>query len=377
MIKKSDVKIGGMYIAKVTNRLVHVRIDSESRYGGWNATNILTNKSIRIKSAQRLRGVADVGEVVALMHPLAAAKQLELKTELVGSLPETVITDPIRLRQMLVNVVGNAIKFTDKGEVRITAQWMADSKTPRLAFNVTDTGIGMNEEQIAKLFKPFTQVDSSFTRRFGGTGLGLCISKLLAEALGGDIEVRSTPGNGSTFIVTIATSPLHENQMVQDIQKSGIQPGPMATPTTTDKITLHGRILLAEDGIDNQRLICFLLKKAGAEVTTAGNGQLAVEAILAAHEAGQPFDVILMDMQMPILDGYDATRRLREMDYTGPIIALTAYAMSQDRQACLAAGCNDYLTKPIEQRRMLEVIAKYLPRKQPETEAPTSASLRK
>ena len=318
-----------------------------------------------------------VAEVVALMHPLAAAKQLELKTELVGSLPETVITDPIRLRQMLVNVVGNAIKFTDKGEVRITAQWMADSKTPRLAFNVTDTGIGMNEEQIAKLFKPFTQVDSSFTRRFGGTGLGLCISKLLAEALGGDIEVRSTPGNGSTFIVTIATSPLHENQMVQDIQKSGIQPGPMATPTTTDKITLHGRILLAEDGIDNQRLICFLLKKAGAEVTTAGNGQLAVEAILAAHEAGQPFDVILMDMQMPILDGYDATRRLREMDYTGPIIALTAYAMSQDRQACLAAGCNDYLTKPIEQRRMLEVIAKYLPRKQPETEAPTSASLRK
>ena len=286
-----------------------------------------------------------VAEVVSLMRPQAAAKQLKLKTELAGPLPETVLTDPLRLRQVLVNLVGNAIKFTDQGEVRLAVRLTGDSGSPRLHFDVTDTGIGMNEEQINKLFQPFTQVDNSSTRKFGGTGLGLCISKHLAEAMGGTIEVRSEPGKGSTFSVTIDPGPLAGIHMIQNAQEALLDRPPSATAATPDKIVLHGRILLAEDGPDNQRLICLLLTKAGAEVTAVENGQLAVEAALAAREAGKPFDVILMDMQMPVMDGYDATRQLRKRGYTAPIVALTAHAMADDRQKCLDAGCDDYASQ--------------------------------
>jgi PAS domain S-box-containing protein len=305
-----------------------------------------------------------VADVVSSMNPLAAAKQLKLRTELVGPLPETIVTDPLRLRQVMVNIIGNAIKFTDQGEVRITARWIGEPAVPRLQIEVADTGIGMREEQVAKLFKPFVQVDGSPTRKFGGTGLGLCISKLLAEALGGDIEVHSVLGQGSTFVVTIGSGAIAEKTAVESIPEAAVSPQPVAASAPPERIAIHGRILLAEDGIDNQRLISFLLRKAGAEVITAENGQLAIEAVETAQETGELFDVILMDMQMPVLDGYEATRRLRAMNYTGPVIALTAHAMSQDRQACLDAGCSDYLTKPLEHRRMLETIAKHLPSKQ-------------
>ncbi|MCD4727105.1 MAG: response regulator, partial [Pirellulales bacterium] len=299
-----------------------------------------------------------VAEVVSLMRTQAAAKPLRLKTELADPLPETVLTDPLRLRQMLVNLVGNAIKFTDQGEVRLAVRLIADNGPPRLRFDVTDTGIGMNEEQIGKLFQPFSQVDSSSTRKFSGTGLGLALSKHLAEALGGSIEVRSTSGKGSTFSVTIDTGPLDGIRMVRGARKAVVQPRPTAA-SAADKTTLHGRILLAEDGLDNQRLIALLLKKAGAKVTTVENGQIAVEAALAAREASKPFDVILMDMQMPVLDGYGATRQLRSMDYRGPIVALTASAMGPDQQKCLEAGCDDYLSKPFEQHDLLQIAAKH------------------
>ncbi len=300
-----------------------------------------------------------VADVIALMRVRADAKQLNLKTELADPLPETVLTDPLRLRQMLVNLMGNAIKFADQGEVRLAVRLIADNGPPRLRFDVTDTGIGMNEEQIGKLFQPFCQVDSSSTRKFSGTGLGLALSKHLAEVLGGSIEVRSTPGKGSTFSVTIDPGPLDGIRMIQGAREAVVQPRPTAAPADADKTTLHGRILLAEDGLDNQRLIALFLKKAGAKVTTVENGQIAVEATLAAREAGKPFDVILMDMQMPVLDGYEATRQLRSMDYRGPIVALTASAMGPDRQKCLEAGCDDYLPKPFEQHDLLQIAAKH------------------
>ena len=298
-----------------------------------------------------------VAEVVSLMRPQAAAKQLKLKTELTGPLPETVLTDPLRLRQVLVNLVGNAIKFTDQGEIRLAARLTAESGPSRLRFDVIDTGIGMNEEQVGKLFQPFTQVDNSPTRKFGGTGLGLCISKHLAEALGGKIEVRSAPGKGSTFSVTIDPGPLDGMHMIQDAQEALLDRPPSATAATPEKIVLHGRILLAEDGPDNQRLICLLLRKAGADVTAVENGQLAVEAALAAREAGEPFDVILMDMQMSVMDGYTATRQLRKRGYTAPIVALTAHAMAHDCQKCLDAGCDDYAAKPIDRQKLLATVA--------------------
>ena len=308
----------------------------------------------------RCSPVQVVAEVVSLMRPQAAAKQLKLKTELAQPLPETVLTDPLRLRQVLVNLVGNAIKFTDQGEVRLAVRLDADSGRLRLCFDVTDTGIGMNEEQVGKLFQPFSQVDNSSTRKFGGTGLGLCISKHLAEALGGNIEVRSEPGKGSTFSVTIDPGRWTGCTMIQNAQEALLDRPPSATAATPDKIVLHGRILLAEDGLDNQRLIALLLRKAGAHVTAVENGQLAVEAALAAREAGEPFDVILMDMQMPVMDGYEATRQLRKRGYTGPIVALTAHAMAEDCQKCLDAGCDDYLPKPFQHRALLEMVARHI-----------------
>jgi PAS domain S-box-containing protein len=304
-----------------------------------------------------------LAEVVSLMRVRAEAKQLNLELELAGPLPETVLADPLRLRQVLVNLVGNAIKFTDQGEVRITARLIGDGDLPRLRFDVTDTGIGMNEEQAGKLFQPFTQVDNSSARKFGGTGLGLCISKRLAEALGGDIQVCSSPGKGSTFSVTIDPGPLNGIRWIQNAQEALLVRPPSTTAATQDKIELHGRVLLAEDGPDNQRLISFLLKKAGADVTLAENGQLAYDEALAAREAGQPFDVILMDMQMPVMDGYTATRELRSHGYTGPIVALTAHAMAEDRQKCLDAGCDDFATKPIDRQKLLTTVAHWMARR--------------
>ena len=337
-----------------------------------------------------------LADVVSLMQVRATAKHIKLVADMAGPLPETVLTDPLRLRQVLVNLVGNAIKFTDQGEVRIAARLSYGSAVPAaradcgaavpaaradcgaavpaaragetpapqvvLRFDITDTGIGMNEEQIGRLFQAFSQVDNSSARKFGGTGLGLCISKRLTEAMGGQIEVHSTPGKGSTFSVTIDPGPLDGIRMIQNAQEALVDRPPTPTPTTAtpDKIALSGRILLAEDGPDNQRFITFVLKKAGAEVTLAENGQLALEQASVAWEYGRPFDVILMDMQMPVMDGYTATRRLRAKGYSGPIVALTAHAMAEDRQKCLDAGCDDFATKPIDRQKLLGTVADWI-----------------
>jgi CheY-like chemotaxis protein len=261
---------------------------------------------------------------------------------------------------VLINLVGNAIKFTDQGEVCLAVRLNADGGRSSLCFDVIDTGIGINEEQVGKLFQPFNQVDNSSTRRFGGTGLGLCISKHLVEALGGSIEVRSEPGKGSTFSVTIDAGPLHGMHMMHNAHEPMHDRLPTTTAATPDKIALHGRILLVENGLDNKRLISLLLRKAGADVSAVENGQLAVEAALAARETGEPFDVILMDMQMPVLDGYEATRQVRKLGFAGPIVALTAHAMGSDCQKCLDAGCNDYLPKPFQHCDLLEIVARHI-----------------
>ncbi|MCY2991122.1 MAG: PAS domain S-box protein [Planctomycetota bacterium] len=312
-------------------------------------------------------------EVVSFMQVHAAAKFLVLKLELNGPLPETALTDPLRLRQVLGNLLGNAIKFTDQGEVRLAVRLTSAGGPPRLRFDVTDTGIGMDAKQVGQLFKPFTQVDSSPTRKFGGTGLGLCISKHLAETLGGGIEVCSQPGQGSTFTLTIDPGPLDDIRLLPESVGAAIQPPPCVAPVAAGPSVLHGRILLAEDGLDNQRLLTLLLRRAGANVMAVENGQLAVAAAWAAHEAGEPFDVILMDMQMPVLDGFDATRQLRRRGYTAPIIALTAHAMAEDCQACLAAGCNDYATKPIDRQRLLATVAPWAPSGRMPCEAPAAS----
>ncbi|MHB1038607.1 MAG: response regulator, partial [Pirellulales bacterium] len=198
------------------------------------------------------------------------------------------------------------------------------------------------------------------------------ISKHLAEALGGNIEVRSAPGKGSTFSVTINPGLLDGMQLIQNAQEALLDRAPTTTAAIPDKIELHGRILLVEDGLDNQRLIRLLLEKAGAEVTAVENGQLAVEAALAAGKAGEQFDVILMDMQMPVMDGYEATRALRGRGYAGPIVALTAYSMVEDCQKCVDAGCDDFTTKPIDRQNLLATVAHWTARSRTNDESPDS-----
>jgi len=298
-------------------------------------------------------------EVISLMKVRADAKGLPLTLEVEGDIPEIITTDPIRLRQILINLIGNAIKFTEVGSVRVVMRLALTSMhVGKLRFNVIDTGIGMTEEQMGLLFQPFSQVDSSARRRFGGTGLGLAVSKRLAEMLDGDIAVRSRPGQGTTFSLNISTGNLDESAMTQVPSNALATREPLAN--TPQMLTC--RILLAEDGPDNQRLIAFLLRKAGAEVELAENGQTAFDLALAALQAGNPFDVILMDMQMPVMDGYQATQKLRSADYREPIIALTAHAMSGDRQKCIDAGCNDYISKPIDPKKLVGLVGAWVTR---------------
>jgi signal transduction histidine kinase/CheY-like chemotaxis protein len=313
-----------------------------------------------------------VADVYSLMRVRAETKKLRWDMEIRGPVPETIETDPTRLRQILINLVGNAIKFTHAGEVRLVVSLVqcdtyADDEEGQalLRFDVIDTGIGMAPEQLSALFQPFTQADTSTTRKYGGTGLGLTISKRLAEALGGDLTVRSHCGEGSTFSLTINTGPLKDVKMldapaVMDFLKAEPPPPTPTDSETTTKPLLNSRVLLAEDGPDNQRLIAFILRKAGATVTVAENGQVAVELALRARSLGRPFDVILMDMQMPVLDGYGATRRLRELGHSEAIIALTAHAMASDREKCLHAGCDDFAPKPIDRRELIASVQKYL-----------------
>ena len=299
-----------------------------------------------------------VADVISLTHPRALQKNLEFKVELDGPIPRKVQTDPLRVKQVLVNLLSNAIKFTERGTIRITLAREITYFSHSIRVDVTDTGIGMTPAQLDRLFQPFTQADNSTTRRFGGTGLGLTISRRLANLLGGDIHVSSEYGRGSTFSFTFNGGPREGAELLHDLNEADLFIAPKGAGE--DHIRLRGRVLLAEDGEDNQDLISTHLRDAGAEVVIAVNGRLAAEAAMKAHHAGQPFDLILMDMQMPELDGYGATAKLREAGVKTPIVALTANAMAEDRARCLSVGCTDYLPKPVERYNLLSTAACYM-----------------
>jgi CheY-like chemotaxis protein len=298
------------------------------------------------------------------------SKGLSFHIDFMTPVPKSFRSDPTRLRQILINLTANAVKFTSKGEVKLKVSYLPGEK-PLLQVDFFDTGIGISEEAIPGLFRNFSQADSSMTRRFGGTGLGLCISKRLAEKLGGDVElVESRPGVGSHFRLTVIAHPVEDSPLL-DVKNlfSGehevFHSKPAATPVQITAC-LSGRVLLVEDGPDNQRIIAHLLKKSGLEVEIVENGLQGVEAVWAAVRNGQPFDLVLMDMQMPIMDGYEATTTLRRDGYEGPIVALTAHAMSNDSEKCLAAGCSDYASKPIQRKVFFDLLKKYLKTKVPE-----------
>ena len=314
-------------------------------------------------------------EVVSLMQVRADDAKIALELRFQGRMPETMCGDPMRLRQILINLVGNAIKFTHTGRVRLNvASARGERRQPTVRFEVNDTGIGMTDRQIDGLFEAFSQADDSTTRKYGGSGLGLAISKRLTEIIGGTISVTSKPGKGSTFHLEVPTGPL---QRVAIVDAAEFARRFAAVPQQPDRAfapseRLDCRILLAEDGPDNQRLIAFILKQAGADVTVAENGQIACEKFRSRRRSDRPFDLVLMDMQMPVMDGYTATGQLRAQGATCPVIALTAHAMTGDRKKCIDAGCDDYVTKPIKRSQLLALVAEYARRAGHSKETSTS-----
>ena len=295
-------------------------------------------------------------EVVNVLRMKAEQQSLSLSINLRGSIPETIQADPTRLRQILMNLVGNAIKFTAEGGVRIVTSMEEKDGQPFIMFEVTDTGIGMTPEQMSRLFQEFMQADSSVTRRFGGTGLGLAITKRLTEAMGGQIAVRSEPGVGSTFYFSIATGDLSGILMLNAEQAA-------EKYRTASRIQQQGlrvyfkpaRVLITDDTPANRQLAGLVLRKAGLTVDEAENGAIAVEKASLGI-----YDLLLMDMQMPVMDGFTATKTLRDQGLQTPILAFTANVMEQDRQRCVAAGCSGFLTKPINIDLLLTTIAEYL-----------------
>lgn len=297
-------------------------------------------------------------DVLSVMHARAQSKSLRLKIEFQGRIPERIESDPTRLRQILLNIIGNAVKFTETGIIRIVVCIdKPESSRPLLRVEVHDRGIGMTSEQLNRIFAPFSQADNSTSRKFGGTGLGLVISRQLARRLGGDIVVTSQEGEGSTFTITLETGSLAHVEWCQNPQL-GLSVQSRGPKPTQLRVTGDCRVLLAEDGPDNRKLISLFLRKGGVSVDWAENGRIAVEKIFAAIDSGVPYDVILMDMQMPEMDGYEASRVLRSRGYRGPIVALTAHAMKGDRETCLEAGCDFYLPKPVDRTQLLLLVAK-------------------
>ncbi|WP_326543739.1 PAS domain S-box protein [Pseudorhodoferax sp.] len=301
-----------------------------------------------------------LANVATLLDDKATEKGLALTLELPPEVPPALLGDPLRIGQVVTNLVSNAIKFTEHGRVAVqVAVLERQAGSVQLQLQVRDSGIGMSAEQTARLFQAFSQADGSTTRKYGGTGLGLTISKRLVEAMGGSIAVDSTPGQGSRFWFSLRLP-------VADSRSLAATP----VPQVLEQSPLRGvRLLLAEDNEINQQIAVELLESAGATVTVADNGRLALDQLAT----GAPFDAVLMDLQMPVMDGMQATRLIRADARFAqlPIIAMTAHAMVEERERCLAAGMVDHITKPIDPQAMLQTLARWVP---PRGDAPVAAA---
>ncbi len=336
----------GQYLLLLINDILDV---SKIEAGRMDVERIATNP------------IEIVESVVALQNAKASAQSNELVVAYRSAIPQRIESDPTRLSQILHNLVGNAIKFTSEGRVTIAVSY--DPTRTTLTFEITDTGCGMNSQQLERIrrFEAFSQAESTTSRRFGGTGLGLRISSELAQLLGGSLTLESTLGQGTRVMLSLATDAIALSDCIDpsDIftetrSKDGpSQPESQESPGVY-RILNSIKVLLAEDGPDNLKLITFLLQSRGASVTLASNGQEAIDTIQKlGHDA---FDIVLMDMQMPVLDGYRAAAILRQRGFTRPILALTAHAMNGSRERCLAAGCNEYLKKPIDRQALYKAI---------------------
>lgn len=301
-----------------------------------------------------------ISEVVHAMHHEAQRKRLRLHVQFTGPIPETIQTDSIRLRQVLVNLIGNALKFTDRGEIRLIAGIDPGMHNHSVMFfDVVDTGIGLTPEQTTGLFEPFAQAEHTTGPKRAGTGLGLHISRQICHLLGGDLRiVDSAPGVGTTFRATISTGPLDGIPMIEAPILDPISRPQESSPPSLGGVPFHCRILLAEDDPDSRRLITHFLRRAGADVTVAENGRRAADLALARMGQDDAFDVLLMDMEMPVMDGLEAVRLLRQEKFDSPIIALTAHASDSCGNQCIEAGCNAFITKPVAWEGLFDTISR-------------------
>lgn len=302
------------------------------------------------------------GDLIRLLKGSAEEKQLLLRLELGPNVPLVVHTDPTRLRQILINLIGNAIKFTERGSVTMRV-YLSDERPEQLTIDIIDTGLGISPQIQKQLFQPFMQADNSMTRRFGGTGLGLDISRKFAQLLGGDLTIAaSVQGLGTTMRLTLPLPVVSSLSVPDDGSLSEARCAQSAEALPPDCKELRGlQILVAEDYPANQRLIRYLLHKAGADVTLVDNGRDAVKEVCEAWTRGEPYDTVLLDVQMPVMDGHTAARTLREKGYRGPILALTAHALVQEVEASRIAGCNAHVSKPIDRPTLIETIRRHLP----------------
>ncbi len=298
----------------------------------------------------------NISQTVDLLRVKASEKHLALSCTLDAAVPRRLMGDPLRLRQVITNLLGNALKFTEQGGVAIRVRMEGEGLSPaQLRFEVVDTGIGIPPNRLSSLFKTFSQVDSSTSRKYGGTGLGLAICKRLVEMMGGEIGVASEPGQGSTFWFTARFA----NAMGKEAEESAHAPGLPASRELSPDQRRQVRILVAEDNLINQMVAKGILDNAGYQVDLAGNGREAVEAVQKTS-----YHLVLMDVSMPEMDGYEAARRIRELEGASrrhlPMVAMTAHAMKTDKDQCLAVGMDAYLTKPIQREQLLEAVGRYV-----------------
>jgi signal transduction histidine kinase/CheY-like chemotaxis protein len=299
-------------------------------------------------------------DVLACAMPEAKAKNLDCMLRIGHDAPAAAVADPMRLRQVLVNLIGNAIKFTAKGGVRVRVS-RARGTPDQLRITITDSGPGITREAQPRLFQPFQQGDSSLTRQHGGTGLGLVISRQLARAMDGDILLTSRLGKGTRLAITLRIGKSASELPVPTTTTIMTQSRPVARAAAdANDATTKPRILLVDDAPDNRRLLSAILRKTGADVETAEDGAQGCDAVHNADRGGSPFDIVIMDIMMPVLDGQQAARRLRGDGCRLPLIALTAHATEHDRKACLDAGFDDYATKPISRAQLTQLLKRHL-----------------
>lgn len=315
-----------------------------------------------------------LSDLVESFRARAEARNLTLDAQIEGEIPDAIATDRLRIHQILVNLVDNAIKYTERGEIRLTARVLTRAESdPLLQLEVTDSGIGMTSAEMEGLFHPFYRVRSTPWENTRGTGLGLAICQRLAQQLGGEVTVRSAPGSGTTFTLRVpvgvpektpaGSPPFAEGRTLPQGSERPAQP----QPQPRSQPQLQARILLAEDHEANRQIISHRLSQRGAQVFTARNGAEALRRVGEAAAAGNPVDIVIMDMEMPVLDGYEAVRQLRAKGFTAPIVALTAYAMSIDRDECLSIGCDEHVSKPVDWNLLFTKLADLLARREAAT----------